>query len=85
MELASKYDPQAVESKWYQYWLDNKLFSSKPDGRQPYTPAKRNGCATHGPHAQQYYTGHSRASCSHGGQERMLGAGHRPCFHRYRG
>ena len=29
MELASKYDPQAVESKWYQYWLDNKLFSSK--------------------------------------------------------
>lgn len=37
MELASKYDPQEVESKWYQYWLDNKLFSSKPDGRQPYT------------------------------------------------
>ncbi len=37
MELASKYDPQAVESKWYQYWLDHKLFSSKPDGRQPYT------------------------------------------------
>ncbi len=37
MELATKYDPQAVESKWYQYWLDNKLFSSKPDGREPYT------------------------------------------------
>ncbi|MDD6781131.1 MAG: valine--tRNA ligase [Prevotellaceae bacterium] len=37
MELQSKYDPQAVESKWYQYWLDNKLFSSKPDGREPYT------------------------------------------------
>ena len=37
MELASKYDPQAVESKWYQYWLDNKLFCSKPDGREPYT------------------------------------------------
>lgn len=37
MELASKYDPQAVESKWYQYWFDNKLFSSKPDGREPYT------------------------------------------------
>ncbi|WP_288056294.1 valine--tRNA ligase [Xylanibacter rodentium] len=37
MELASKYDPQAVESKWYQYWLDNKLFSSKPDSREPYT------------------------------------------------
>lgn len=37
MELASKYDPSEVEGKWYQYWLDNKLFSSKPDGREPYT------------------------------------------------
>ncbi|MCR5130132.1 MAG: valine--tRNA ligase [Prevotella sp.] len=37
MELATKYDPNVVESKWYQYWLDNKLFSSKPDGREPYT------------------------------------------------
>ncbi|MCR5199007.1 MAG: valine--tRNA ligase [Prevotella sp.] len=37
MEIASKYDPREVESKWYQYWLDNKLFSSKPDGREPYT------------------------------------------------
>ena len=37
MELASKYDPQDVESKWYQYWLDNRLFCSKPDGRKPYT------------------------------------------------
>ena len=37
MELASKYNPVDVEAKWYQYWLDNKLFSSKPDGRKPYT------------------------------------------------
>lgn len=37
MELASKYNPQTVEGKWYQYWLDNRLFSSKPDGREPYT------------------------------------------------
>ena len=37
MELASKYDSKEVESKWYQYWLDNKLFSSKPDNREPYT------------------------------------------------
>ena len=36
MELASKYDPQAVESKWYQYWLDNKLFSSS-QMVEPYT------------------------------------------------
>lgn len=37
MELASKYDPKEVESKWYQYWTDHKLFASKPDERQPYT------------------------------------------------
>ena len=37
MELKSKYDPNEVESKWYQYWLDHKLFSSKPDERAPYT------------------------------------------------
>ena len=36
-ELASKYDPQEVESKWYEYWLNHHLFSSKPDGREPYT------------------------------------------------
>ncbi len=37
MELASKYDPKEVESKWYEYWLSNKMFDSKPDGREPYT------------------------------------------------
>ena len=37
MELATKYAPKEVEAKWYQYWLDHKLFSSKPDGREPYT------------------------------------------------
>ena len=37
MEIASKYNPADVEGKWYQYWLDHKLFSSKPDGREPYT------------------------------------------------
>ena len=37
MELASKYEPQAVEARWYKYWMDNKMFCSKPDGREPYT------------------------------------------------
>ena len=37
MELASKYNPTDIESKWYQYWLDNKFFHSTPDGREPYT------------------------------------------------
>jgi len=37
MELASKYSASAVESKWYQWWLDHKCFRSVPDGREPYT------------------------------------------------
>ncbi len=37
MEIASKYDPKEVESKWYEYWLEHKLFSSTPDEREPYT------------------------------------------------
>ena len=37
MELAKTYNPEEVEGKWYQYWTDNHLFSSKPDGRNPYT------------------------------------------------
>ena len=37
MEIASKYDPSEVEKKWYEYWLNNQLFKSEPDGREPYT------------------------------------------------
>ena len=37
MELAKNYDPKAVESKWYEYWTEHKLFASKPDSREPYT------------------------------------------------
>ncbi|MBO7067866.1 MAG: valine--tRNA ligase [Bacteroidaceae bacterium] len=36
-ELKTKYAPNEIEAKWYQYWLDHKLFASKPDGREPYT------------------------------------------------
>ncbi len=36
-ELATKYVPDEVESKWYNYWMEHKLFESKPDGREPYT------------------------------------------------
>ena len=35
--IAKTYSPQEIEAKWYQYWLDNKLFTSKPDEREPYT------------------------------------------------
>ena len=37
MELASKYNPSEVESKWYQYWMENGFFKSQPDEREPYT------------------------------------------------
>ena len=37
MEIASKYSPQDVEGKWYQYWTDHNFFSSQPDRREPYT------------------------------------------------
>jgi valyl-tRNA synthetase len=37
MELASKYNPSDIESKWYAYWLENGFFSSRPDAREPYT------------------------------------------------
>lgn len=37
MEIASKYSPAEVEDKWYQYWMENNLFHSEPDEREPYT------------------------------------------------
>ncbi|WP_194976870.1 valine--tRNA ligase [Aquiflexum lacus] len=38
MSLATKYSPEAVEAKWYQYWMENKFFSSKVDhSKEPYT------------------------------------------------
>ncbi len=36
-DLASKYDPRAVEDKWYAYWMQHRLFHSEPDAREPYT------------------------------------------------
>jgi valyl-tRNA synthetase len=37
MELSKTYDPKEIESNWYQYWLNKGFFSSKPDGREPFT------------------------------------------------
>jgi valyl-tRNA synthetase len=37
MEIASKYNPAEVEDKWYQFWMENKLFRSVPDEREPYS------------------------------------------------
>ncbi len=35
-ELASKYNPQEVEQKWYDFWMEHRLFHSEPDDREPY-------------------------------------------------
>jgi len=37
MPIADKYSPQQIESKWYEYWIEHKLFHSEPDEREPYT------------------------------------------------
>ncbi|MFI3316714.1 MAG: valine--tRNA ligase [Rikenellaceae bacterium] len=37
MQIADKYTPQSIEEKWYNYWIDNKLFHSEPDEREPFT------------------------------------------------
>ena len=65
MELASKYSPKDIEAKWYQYWIDHKLFSSKPDGREPYTIVI----------PPPNVTGYSRSPCKNGRKKRLLGSG----------
>ena len=37
MNIADKYSPQEIEQKWYDYWIDHRLFHSEPDAREPYT------------------------------------------------
>ncbi len=38
MSIASKYDPSNTEAKWYEYWMEHKLFASKIDpNKEPYT------------------------------------------------
>ena len=79
MEIASKYDPSEVESKWYDYWLKHELFKSVPDNREPYTvvipPPNVTGVVAHGTHAQQYNSGYIGTSGSYAGKECLLGSG----------
>ena len=37
MPLSTKFDPSEIEEKWYNYWLEKKLFQSKPNSSKPYT------------------------------------------------
>ncbi len=70
MELASKYNPADVEGKWYEYWLDNKLFSSKPDGRERYTvvipPPNVTGVLHMGHMLNNTDSGYIGTPCTHG-------------------
>ncbi|MCF8236116.1 MAG: valine--tRNA ligase [Bacteroidales bacterium] len=36
MDIPSKYNPAETEDKWYGFWMENKLFHSEPDEREPY-------------------------------------------------
>ncbi len=36
-EINTKYDPIAVEDKWYQFWMENRFFHSDPDERPAYS------------------------------------------------
>lgn len=37
MEIPNKYNPTAVEQKWYDYWMKNNYFHSEPNEKTPYT------------------------------------------------
>ena len=37
MPLSAKFDPSEIEEKWYSYWLEKKIFQSKPNSKKPYT------------------------------------------------
>ena len=38
MSLSTKYNPQAVEDKWYQRWMEKDFFHSEPNpAKEPYT------------------------------------------------
>jgi valyl-tRNA synthetase len=37
MDIPSKYEPNTVENRWYDYWMQHKYFHSEPDEREPYT------------------------------------------------
>ena len=82
MEIATKYNPAEVEGKWYEYWLKNGYFKSKPDGREPYTivipPPNVTGVL---------HMGHMLNNTIQDiliRRARMTGSGFRSCFYRNR-
>ena len=37
MEIEKSFDAKKIESKWYNYWMKNKFFFSKPNEKKPFT------------------------------------------------
>lgn len=37
MEISAKYNPEGIEQRWYNEWIEQKIFSSIPDERPSYT------------------------------------------------
>ena len=62
MQIADKYSPQEIESKWYDYWIEKRLFHSEPDQREPYTivipPPNVTGMLHMGHSHQRHYYKH---------------------------
>ena len=37
MSISTRYNPQDIESKWYDHWMEQNYFHSEPDEREPYS------------------------------------------------
>ena len=66
-EIPKAYEPQAVEEKWYQFWLDRNCFTANPHSAKPaysivIPPPNVTGVLTPGARAQQHHPGHPGAA-----------------------
>ena len=87
-EIPKAYEPQAVEEKWYQFWLTENCFVADPALAQAgvfhrHPAAERHRHAHDGPRPQQHHPGHPRPQGAHGRQGSALAARHRPRRHRH--
>ncbi|MEZ4950846.1 MAG: class I tRNA ligase family protein [Saprospiraceae bacterium] len=61
--LSSHFNPQELETRWYQHWMEKNYFHSEPDEREPFTivipPPNVTGVLHMGTHAEQYHSGYS--------------------------
>ena len=87
-EISKAYEPQSVEDKWYQFWLDAKFFVADREIAEArvfhrHSAAERHRRAHAGPRPQQHDPGHPRPQGAHGRQGSSLAARHRSRRHRH--